>query len=263
MKKYKRLLINAWQATIAFKANFFVELIMRALGFLIIIFLWKAVYIQSGNIKGFTFPELLTYFLIVEIFRHFLSHRTFNEIKEDVREGRIANYLLLPANSLYIYFSRNLSTNIVSLFFYIIPVGLLLMFTDIFVGPANIWYLLLAVGMGLIALFSSMFLYTLFGSIAFWTVETGSIVWSINFVVMFLAGKMIPVQFLPDYVRQVVQYSPFVAIFNLPASLYLGKFTYAQAGLQFAVQIGWMVVIYLLLSWVWKRGLKRLELVGG
>ncbi|MBU0648240.1 ABC-2 family transporter protein [Patescibacteria group bacterium] len=262
-KKYKRLFVNSWQATLAFRANFFVQLIMRGLGFLIIIFLWKAVYAQSGDIGGFTFKELLTYFLIVEIFRHFMSHETFRDIQEDVRDGRIANWLVLPLNSMYVYFANNLARNIVALFFYIVPVALIILFTDYFVGPANGWYFLMTVGMGIIGLFSSMFLYTLFGSMAFWTVETGSIIWAVNFIVMFFAGKMIPVQFFPDLLRAVIENSPLVVIFNLPASLYLGKFTYQEAVWQFVIQIGWMIMIYIILAWVWRRGVKKLELVGG
>ncbi|MFA4930785.1 MAG: ABC-2 family transporter protein [Patescibacteria group bacterium] len=262
-KKYRRLFINSWQATMAFRENFFVQLLMRALGFFIVIYLWRAVYAQSGDIAGFTYKELLTYFLVVEVFRHFMSHETFQDIQEDVREGRIASWLVLPLDSLYVYFSTNLSRNIVALLFYIVPVTILIVGTDYFVGPANVWYFLLMVGMGIIGLFTSMFLYTLFGSISFWTVETGSIIWAINFIISFFAGKMIPIQFLPEVVGRIINYSPLVVFFNLPASIYLGKYSYAEIGIQFAVQAGWMVVIYFILRWVWMKGLKKLELVGG
>jgi ABC-2 type transport system permease protein len=251
------------QATLAFKANFFAEVVMRSLGFFIMIYLWKAVYAQSGDIAGFSFTELLTYFLLVELFRNFLSVSTFEEIKTGVLEGKIANYLLLPLNSLYMYFARNVAQNMVSMLFFVIPVAILIVGTNYFVGPANLIYLLLTLAMVLIALFSSMFLYTLFGSISFWTVETGNIIWAFNFIISFFAGKMIPVQFLPEIIRNIVQYTPFVAIFNLPASIYLGKFSYEELILQFAVQIAWMIGLYFLLVVVWKKGLRRLELVGG
>lgn len=263
MKKYKRFFVNQIQSVLAFKANFFAEILMRSLGFLIMIYLWKAVYAQSGNIAGFTFTELLTYFLLVELFRHFLAVSTFEEIKDGVMQGNIANYLLLPLNSLYIYFVKNISSNLVSMFFFVLPVAALVYFTNYFVGPASIWYLLLTVSMVIIALFTSMFLYTLLGSIAFWTVETGNIIWAFNFVVSFFAGKMIPVQFMPEIIQNIMQYTPFVAIFNLPASIYLGKYSYDQLVLHFAVQIAWMIGLYLLLTLVWNKGLKRLELVGG
>ena len=262
-KKYKRFFTNQIQATLAFKANFFAEVFMRSLGFLIMIFLWKAVYVQSGDIAGFTFKELLTYFLLVELFRHFLSVSTFEEIQEGVREGKISNELIKPLNTLYIYFSRNISKNLITMFFFVLPVAGLILFTDIFVGPAGWLNFVLAIAMVTLALFISMFIYTLFGAIAFWTVETGNIIWAFNFIVMFFAGKMIPVQFLPEVIQNVMQYTPFVALFNLPASIYLGKFTQTELILQFAVQIGWAVVLYMLLVIVWKKGLRKLELVGG
>jgi len=236
---------------------------MRALGFLIMIFLWKAVYVQSGDIAGFTFTELLTYFLLVELFRHFLSVSTYEDIQEGVREGKIASFLILPLNTVYMYFSRNISKNLITMFFFVLPVAGLIMFTDIFVGPASWAALLLSLAMVVLALFISMFIYTLFGAIAFWTVETGNIIWAFNFIVMFFAGKMIPVQFLPEVIQNVMQYTPFVALFNLPASIYLGKLTQAELIIQFGVQFAWAVVLYMVLMFVWQRGIKRLELVGG
>lgn len=263
MNKYKRIFTNHVQTVLAFKVNFFSEIFFRALSFLIMIFLWKAVYAQSGDIAGFTFQELMTYFLLVELFRHLLSVSTYEEIMEGVRDGKIANYLLLPLNSMYLFFVRNMAKNIVTMFFFVIPVIGLLYFTDYFVMPSSSVGLLLTVCMVVVAMFTSMFMYTLLGAIAFWTVETGNIIWAFNFIIGFFAGRMIPVQFLPEIVQKFVEYTPFVAIFNLPASIYLGKFSADELVVQFAVQIAWMIGLYLILILVWKKGLRRMELVGG
>jgi len=263
MNKYRRIFVNHVQSVLAFKVNFFSEIFFRALSFLIMIYLWKAVYSQSGDIAGFTFTELMTYFLLVELFRHLLSVSTYDEIMEGVREGKIANYLLQPLNSMYIYFVRNIAKNLVTMFFFLIPVIGLIYFTDYFVAPANVMNVVLTIGMVLIAMMTSMFMYTLLGAVSFWTVETGNIIWAFNFIIGFFAGRMIPVQFLPEYIQRIVEYTPFVAIFNLPASIYLGKFSYDELIIQFVVQIAWMIGLYLLLVLVWKKGLRRLELVGG
>ncbi len=263
MKKYKRLFSNFIQMNLAYRENFFAELVMRSLGFFIMIFLWKAVYAQRTSIQGFSFNELLTYFLIVEVFRHLLEAKTFLEIKEGVQKGTIANYLLLPIDSIKIYFSRTLARSILSFVFFIVPVLFLIYGTKIFVLPPSIWYSLMTIGMGIIAMFMSLLLYTIFGSIAFWTVETGNIIWAFNFIVMFLAGKMIPLQFMPGLIKTLVGYSPLASLFNLPATLYLGKLSYTEALIQFGVQIGWLLILYLLLRCIWRKGLRRMELVGG
>lgn len=263
MKKYRRIFNNAAQAVLAYRANFLFEIFSRALGFFVIIFLWKAVYAGSNAIQGFTFNELLTYFLLTELLKNLLEAKTFNEIREEVRDGKIANYLLLPAYSLYIYFARTLARSLNTFFIFIIPVVLLILFTQFFVGPASMLYFFLALIMTVIAIFISLFLFTLFGSIAFWTVETGNIIWAFNFIVMLLAGKLIPVQFLPPVIKNIVNLTPFVSLFNLPASIYLGKITGNDLIFHFAVQSMWLVVLYALLVFVWNKGLRRLELVGG
>jgi ABC-2 type transport system permease protein len=262
-RKYRRMFLNQLQATLAYKANFFAGLFMKALGFLVMIYIWKAVYAQSGTIAGFSFKELLTYFLLVEMLRNLMTTSTFDEIKEAVRRGRLANFLLVPVSSLNIYLVRSVTETVTELFFFIWPVIGLIALTPYFSQPAGWPNLLLALAMTVVALFSSMFIYTLLGSVSFWTVETGNIIWAFNFIVMFLAGKMIPLQFFPEAIRNVMEYSPFAAIFNLPASIYLGKLTTDQLAIQFLVQMGWVVVIYIVLRLVWRRGLKQLELVGG
>lgn len=263
MKKYKRIFTNAGQAVLAYRANFIFEIFSRALGFFVIIYLWKAVYAQSGNIQGFTFNELLTYFLLTELLKNLLEAKTFNEIRDEVRDGKIANYLLLPAQSLYIYFARTLARSMNTFFIFIIPVLLLILFTNFFVGPASLMHFGLALLMTCIAMFISLFIFTLFGSIAFWTVETGNIIWAFNFIVMLLAGKLIPVQFLPPVIKNIVNLTPFVSLFNLPASIYLGKINGMDLVFHFCVQGTWVVVLYFVLVFVWNKGLRRLELVGG
>lgn len=263
MKKYRRLFLNFVQATLAYRWSFVMELFARSLGFLVMIYLWKAVYAQTGAIKGFTFQEILTYFLLVEVLRNLLEAKTFMEIKEAVQDGKIANYLLLPINSLYLFFARTITRSLISIGFFLVPLIIILLTTHIFIGPASIWYLLMAVGMTLIAVAMSLLIYTLFGSIAFWTVETSNIVWALNFIIMFIAGKLVPVQFMPEMMRNIIDYTPFVSIFNLPVSLYLGKFSYEVALRHFIVQAIWLVILYLFLRWVWNKGLRRLEVVGG
>ncbi|MFN7161239.1 MAG: ABC transporter permease [Candidatus Gracilibacteria bacterium] len=262
MKKYKRIFSNAAQAVLAYRANFMFEIFSRALGFFVIVYLWKAVYAQSGNIQGFTFNELLTYFLLTELLRNLLEAKTFNEIRDEVRDGKIANYLLLPVKSLYIYFARTLARSVNTFFIFVIPVILLIVFVNFFVGPASLMHFGLAVLMTIIAIFMSLFLFTLFGSVAFWTVETGNIIWAFNFIVMLLAGKLIPVQFLPPIIRNVINLTPFVSLFNLPASIYLGKIHGMDLVFHFCVQGMWLMVLYVVLVFVWNKGLKRLELVG-
>lgn len=263
MRKYRRLFLNFVQATLAYRWSFVMELLARFLGFLVMIYLWKAVYAQTGSIKGFTFQEIMTYFLLVEVLRNLLEAKTFLEIKQAVQDGTISNYLLQPINSLYLFFARTLTRSVISILFFLLPLVIFVGFTNIFTGPASWVYLLLALAMTVVAVLMSLLIYTLFGSIAFWTVETSNIVWALNFIIMFIAGKLVPVQFMPEMMRNIVDYTPFVSIFNLPVSLYLGKFTYEVALRHFVVQGLWLLVLFLLLRWVWNKGLRRLEVVGG
>lgn len=261
MKQYRRIFSNFAQVVLAYKANFFFTVISRSLAFAVIIFVWQAIYSQTGEIKGFTFNELITYFVIIALLSNLVENRTFEEIKEDVKTGKIANQLILPINSFYMSLVRTVARQIVfTVIFLLIAVVLFLVFDSLLL-PYNLVSFFLFLLMLIIAILMNLVIFTLIGSVAFWTVETGNLVFSFIFIMEFLAGRLIPVQFFPEYLSMVVRYLPFASLFNLPPSIYLGKFTSQELYINFAVQISWLIFLFFLTKFVWGKGLNKLELV--
>ena len=74
---------------------------------------------------------------------------------------------------------------------------------------------------------------------------------------------MIPLWFMPEGVKRVLEFLPFSSIYFTPVQIYLGQLTYGEIALKCGIQILWIVLIYLLGDFLWRKGQKKLIVQGG
>ena len=102
----------------------------------------------------------------------------------------------------------------------------------------------------------------LVGMIAFWTDEVEGIQITIDRVKRFFSGGYFPLTLLPAAIVATSNYLPFQYSFFTPAALYLRKTSLEQGLRGIFVQAVWIVLLCIILSIVWKRGLRRYEAMG-
>lgn len=83
-------------------------------------------------------------------------------------------------------------------------------------------------------------------------------IWSLitikNVFVNVLSGSMIPLWFMPEWMRGVLNFTPFSSIYFTPVQIYLGQLSYNEIALKCAVQLVWIGVIYFIGDILWKKG---------
>ena len=84
-----------------------------------------------------------------------------------------------------------------------------------------------------------------------------------NVLVNILAGAYIPMWFMPDWLRNVIRWTPFDAIYFTPVQLYLGELAGIEIVFHFARQICWIIVLGAVGEYFWRSGLKKLVVQGG
>jgi ABC-2 type transport system permease protein len=72
----------------------------------------------------------------------------------------------------------------------------------------------------------------------------------------------VPLDLLPAGIQQVAQYLPFQLWLYFPIQLLLGKLPADVVIRNFALSIGWFIIVLLLFQWVWRNGVKRFSAVG-
>jgi len=81
-----------------------------------------------------------------------------------------------------------------------------------------------------------------------------------NVMVDLLGVVLIPLTFFPHWAQPLLAWLPFQAITYTPVAMYLGKVN-VLGGL--TIQLGWAVLLYLLVRLMWSKALDVLTVQGG
>ena len=94
--------------------------------------------------------------------------------------------------------------------------------------------------------------------------------WGVNIVketvVLLLSGASIPLAFFPEGFRQVVEYLPFRAVYDIPLTVLLARNgTDSLAGLlpRLGIQLFWCVVLSVCGNLFWNHAVKKITVNGG
>jgi ABC-2 type transport system permease protein len=117
---------------------------------------------------------------------------------------------------------------------------------------------LLAVSLVLAAVVSFQFRF-LFASAAFWTPDYRSMFMLLFPVLWLVSGFVIPVDYFPEALRDLVDWSPLIPLLMAPVRVATG----ASPGLAVAGQVAWVVVLWLAGRLVLAAASRRLVVHGG
>ena len=119
----------------------------------------------------------------------------------------------------------------------------------------------------LISILFSFLLYVLynfcFGMIAFTNTYMFGVKRIEEAIFMFLSGQLIPISFFPHVIQTIFEYLPFSSMIYTPVMIYMGKYSVEQTIFAVCRQLVWLVILYLLGSFLWKKITKRLIVLGG
>ncbi len=259
--KYGAMFRTQLIAALAYPA----DLAGRSLGILIFlwvfIYLWRATYASTGEeaVAGLTLRQTLWYLTLAEAV--WLSRpRPWDAIARAVKDGSIAYLLNKPYNLLLYQLATGLADGVAGFACSAVAGGAL---TWLAVGPPpDAWGWLLVVPTVAAAWGIDYCLEAMIGLAAFVVEDITAFQWIYSKVVFVLGGMLIPLDFLPLWLRQVAQALPFAYTVYGPARLFvepgLGRFV----GL-LGLQAFWLVVLGLLLGFFYRRGVSRLVINGG
>ena len=84
-----------------------------------------------------------------------------------------------------------------------------------------------------------------------------------NALLGFLSGQIIPISFFPEVLQRVFAFLPFSSMVYTPVMIYLGKYSEEEMVFALGLQFVWIVLLYVLGSYLWGRITKRLVVLGG
>jgi len=259
--KWVKTIKYQWTISLAYRLNFFLEVIAPVLVFFFVQYnLWSAIYGSDPNlmIKGYSKTQMISYFgwtLIVGMISR--GHMSGN-IAEDIRLGRISAHLVYPFDFWKYHFANFLGFQGIQLFIATITFSVLAIF-DIISAPSFI-HLFSAV---IYCLYVSIFWFViqfLIGILAFWLSETWILRVIFNLITAFLAGTYFPLEIYPSWFQEIMKVLPFSYIQYYPVKIFMGDLSLLPKS--FLIISIWIIPVILITKLAWSRGVRRYTAAG-
>ncbi len=261
LQKWLQTIKISWSQYTTYRFNFFLQVIGPGIVFFFVKYnLWASIY--NGNdqliISGYSFSDMIKYHAWSMIVLLLTQGMTTSNMSEDIRMGRISNYLIYPMNFWEFHTASFLAFE--SLQVFICAITIALMSLTPLLGDVQMSFLFHGF---LYAIFVSFFWFTihyLTGIIAFWLEETWILRVSLSIISAFLSGAIIPLDLFPKNIVAILNYTPFPYLTYYPIKIFMGEIGFFGKG--YLVLGLWMIVVILVNRFLWKRGIRMYTAAG-
>lgn len=253
-----------------YRADFAMGTLFRFLPIVTQIFLWGAIFAvgtdrEQSSIAGYSYNQMISYYLLAMVGRAFSSMPGLaSGIARQVRDGSVKKFLTQPIDMLGYLFWHRVAHKLV---YYVVaagPFALVFWLCRSYLPVWPGWTVFVAFILSLIMAFLMGFLIeALLGLISFWFLEVSSLMFIYMMFNYFLSGHMIPLDFLPDYILNVVVYLPFQFLAYVPPAILLGRYTDAELVQLLCVEFTWIISLLFLNRIAFRYGVKRYSAFGG
>ncbi len=266
LTKYRHAFLLGLQSNLVYRVNFAVRGFFYMFHLAVVFILWGAAYAGTTTIKGFTFGQTLTYFLVTIVMTFFVG--AFNEdyqISEEIRNGLINQFLLKPINYFLYRFSIFVAARLVTGALILVPLAIaVLLMHNYLTIPHEVWRIWLAVPAMLLSALIQFSIAYCFGMMTFWFLDIQGFVILSMAVESLLGGQMFPLDLLPARIFHISQFLPFYYQTYFPVAIITGRVKdIAEVGAGLGIQLCWVVLLLGLNQFLWRRGLRRHTAVGG
>jgi len=196
----------------AYRLNFFLEVLSGILSSLIVVFLWIAIYRSSGKplIGGYSIEEMVTYLLGGGLINSFILTTAENpETSQGIQDGTLSSLLIKPISPYAIWFARDLGSK--AFLFLLGLVGYFIVFffmRDYLLGFAGLIPLSFFLFSLILAALLQFFLFEALSLLSFWVENTYGIRFTMRVIMEVLAGAIIPISFFPGILEKIFLFLP-------------------------------------------------------
>lgn len=247
--------------TVAYRAEFLVWILTTTLP-LVMLGLWTSVAAEAP-FQGFTSEGFVAYYLSNLIVRNLTGSWVAWQVSEEVRLGTMSMRLLRPIHPMFALAASHLAAipfrSAVALPFAVILLvssGASALTTE----PTQLALLVPSLAMGWTITFCILFA---LGSLAFFVTRAMALLNVYFGLFSLFSGYLLPIPLLPPVIRQLAEVLPFRFMLSAPIELMTRHLDGRQLAMLLAGQLAWTIASVLLALWVFGRGVKRFEAVGG
>ena len=268
IRTYKAFAKAGVSNAMAYRTSFICFTIGESLYCFVMYFIWKAVFMSSGdsNFMGFTMADMTVYVFLSNLVGFLTSTDSTDNLAEEIHDGSIIMRMIKPVNfDMYLLF-HELGSRFVSIFIVLVPMSVGVELYKFFVTGSVMFSLpnfaLFSVSI-ILAYLVSFYFNVCYGFLAFFLKNLwGSSVLK-DAIISFLSGAKIPLAFMPPALAAVLTVLPFASLSYTPVMLYMGIYDAPQIIWSLSLQLFWLVFFWGLSKLIWRLAMKRLCVQGG
>jgi ABC-2 type transport system permease protein len=268
VRGYLELAKKSFQEMLSYRGELLIRFLGMFLSFYLLYAFWKGLYANAAEVQGISFHSMLTYTMISAVTGGILNIFGILQVyiaywmATKVRSGEIAMDLLKPFDFQLYLFAHSLGRLAFNVLFSIpLVVAVFLIFSLDLPGTAAGFLLFCAsLGLSYLLVFLIDFIVSM---IAFWTTQTRGVGGLTRLVIALLSGSFIPLWFVPPWARNLLAWLPFAAVYHAPLSIYIGKEPGFDSARTIALQVLWVVVLFVGSRLLWARSRRHLMIGAG
>ena len=249
----------ALEERLVYRGDFALGTLMRFLPIITQIFLWGAILQTVDSVAGYSFENMVAYYLLTMVGRAFSSMPGLaSGIAVQIRNGEIKKFLIQPIDLISFLLLNRIAHKLA----YYSVVFFLCRWTFVDGWPdwTAIGGFLLALVFGFLLGF---FMETTIGMVGFWFLDVSSLLFVYMLLSFFLSGHMFPLDMLPEFWGDIVDLLPLKYLAYFPAAVFLGKIKGPELVWGLCVEAAWIVFFVFASRVAFQRGLHRYSGFGG
>ncbi len=231
--------------------------IKMSLRYLILTFLWTAIFNNQSSISVWDFQSFHKYIAAMVFATSLFSYPNIYFVSREIKTGNIVNALSKPYNYPLSIFMKNLG---IVFFNFLLLSPVFFIYATVF-SSASIkeWTLFL------LSLILGSITYILFdinmALLTFWTESDWGISLLKNAIIFFFTGRLFPLDFLPSGIYHIFKKMPFAGMTYIPVLFFTGKEN-GMIGF-YVLQLVWIIIFFITMQILFHKLEKNVNLNGG
>jgi ABC-2 type transport system permease protein len=224
--------------------------------------LWAALF-ATGATQNATLIETMTYFVLYDILMIWAESWHSNAIGTDIRSGDIAQRLVKPCSYHLQLVAAAHARSLTATLTRAVP---MLIAAVIFIGvlpPVSVIALLAFIFSAVLGIIIYSLVEFIVSYTAFWLTDYWYLRWLMVALFLLFGGIAMPLWFYPDRLRVICEYLPFQYAVFQPVAIYLGRVSSDRILFTIAIQLFWIVILFLIERFVWHLAQRKLTVQGG
>lgn len=216
--------------------------------------LWGAIFGQNKTVAGFTFPMMLSYYIISSFLSQIeMSNGVSDEISDRIKGGTFSKYMVIPADTQGYFAAQTFGAMaFYLLFIFAATVVWVFIFGIKFTITSSAALIIAAVVMVVLGLLFMIQLNYFLGILAFKFQDISIFLMIKGNIVSFITGTLVPLVLLPSSVVSIMRFFPFYYVTYLPSMLLIGK-NESEAFIGIAILAAWLLAFTILNKFAYNK----------